>query len=132
MARISGINIPNDKTIEYALTSIYGIGLTRSRKILKQARADLKTRTSDINEQDLSRISRVIDNSYKVEGELRMQVRDNIRRLKAIGTYRGSRHKKKLPCRGQKTRCNARTTKGRKRMAVGGLSSKKKAAKAKT
>ncbi|MBU0708625.1 30S ribosomal protein S13 [Patescibacteria group bacterium] len=132
MARVSGVDIPDDKRIIYALTYIYGVGLSRARQIVKQVRIEPSVQVKDLDGNDLSRLSRFIENNYRAEGELRMQIRDNIRRLQAIGTYRGSRHKKKLPARGQRTRHNARTVKQRKRVTVGGLSAKKKAARSKT
>ncbi len=132
MARLVGVNIPDNKKIEYALTSIYGIGLSRARKIVREAGIDPALRTKDLDPKDLARLGQLIENNYKVEGELRMRLREDIRRLKMIKCYRGRRRRRRLPVRGQRTRHNARTAKGRKRMAVGGLTAKKKAARAKT
>jgi len=114
MARIAGVNIPNDKKITYSLTYIFGIGLTKSRKILKEAKIDENLRTSALSEADLEKIRRIITSGFKVEGDLRMEVSQNIKRLKEINTYRGTRHIKGLPARGQRTKTNARTKRGKK------------------
>lgn len=114
MARISGVNIPNDKRIEIALTYIYGIGPKRSKKILDSAKINPDTRAKDISEADLEKIRNTINQSFQVEGDLRMEVSQNIKRLKEIGSYRGGRHTKGLPVRGQRTKTNARTKKGKK------------------
>jgi len=114
MARIAGVNIPNDKKINYSLTYVYGIGITKSRKILKDAQIDENKRASELSEADLEKIRRVIASGYKVEGDLRMEVTQNIKRLKEINTYRGTRHMKNLPARGQRTKTNARTKRGKK------------------
>jgi small subunit ribosomal protein S13 len=114
MARIAGVNIPNDKKIAYSLTYVYGIGLTKSRKILNDAQIDENKRTSELSETDLEKIRRVLASGYKVEGDLRMEVSQNIKRLKEINTYRGTRHMKNLPVRGQRTKTNARTKRGKK------------------
>lgn len=114
MARIAGVNIPNDKKIAYSLTYIYGIGLTKSEKILKDAGIDPNIRTSALPETDLEKIRRLLSSGYKVEGDLRMEVSQNIKRLKEINTYRGTRHMKNLPARGQRTKTNARTKRGKK------------------
>lgn len=114
MARIAGINIPNDKKIAYALTYIYGIGIAKSKLILKEAQIDENQRTSDLSEPDFEKIRKVISNSYKVEGDLRMEVSQNIKRMKEINAYRGLRHMKNLPVRGQRTKTNARTKRGKK------------------
>ncbi|OQX51467.1 30S ribosomal protein S13 [candidate division CPR3 bacterium 4484_211] len=132
MARLVGVEIPDGKKVEYALTYIYGVSLSSAKKIVKQARVDPELRVKDLTSQDLARLNQVIEANYKVEGELRRRIRDDIRRLQAIGAYRGIRHRRSLPVRGQRTRHNARTRKGRKKVAVGGLSAKKKAARAKT
>ena len=118
MARIAGIDIPRDKRVEISLTYIYGIGPTRSKKILSEAGIDLNVRVKDLTEQEVNRLNTIIANSYKVEGDLRREVQQNIRRLMEIGCYRGMRHRRKLPVRGQRTRTNARTSKGPKK-AVG-------------
>lgn len=114
MARIAGVNIPNDKKINYSLTYIYGIGIAKSRGILKEARIDENMRTNALSEVDLENIRRVISSSYKVEGDLRMEINQNIKRLKEINAYRGTRHMKNLPVRGQRTKTNARTKRGKK------------------
>lgn len=118
MPRISGITIPADKRIEVSLTYIYGIGLTRSRQILTQAGIDPNVRANKLDENELDKIRGLIDSGYKVEGDLRREVAANVRRLKDIGSYVGSRHSKGLPVHGQKTKTNARTRKGKK-MTVG-------------
>jgi len=114
MARIAGINIPDNKRIEIALTYIYGIGRTSANKILKIADIDPNARTNKLSAHELEKIKAVIDKNYKVEGDLRVQISQNIRRLKEIGTYRGDRHSKNLPVRGQRTKTNARTKRGKK------------------
>jgi small subunit ribosomal protein S13 len=114
MARIAGVNIPNDKKINYSLTYIFGIGITKSNKILKDAQIDENMRTSALSEADLEKIRRIISSGYKVEGDLRMEVSQNIKRIKEINTYRGTRHMKNLPARGQRTKTNARTKRGKK------------------
>ena len=127
MPRIKGIDIPNDKRIEYALTYVKGIGLTNSKRILKECGVNIDTRAKDLTEEEVAKINRNIsDSEMVVEGELNRIVQQNIRRLKEIKSYRGSRHAAGLPVRGQKTRANARTRKGKKK-TVGGM--KKKLAK---
>ena len=118
MARIAGINIPDNKRIEIALTYIHGIGKSASSDILKEAQISNDVRVKDVSNEQLERIKNIIEKNYKVEGELRMNVVQNIKRLKEIGTYRGIRHSKKLPARGQRTKTNARTKRG-KRICVG-------------
>lgn len=115
MARIAGVDLPKNKRIEAALTYIYGIGFTTSKKILKSAGVDGNTRVKDLTDKDAAKIRSVIDTNYKVEGALRSEVTMNIKRLMEIGCYRGLRHKKGLPVRGQRTRSNARSRKGRRR-----------------
>ena len=117
MARIAGVDLPRDKRIEYGLTYIYGIGLTTSRAILEKAGVDADIRVRDLTEEDAGKIRRVIDADYMVEGDLRREVSLNIKRLMEIGSYRGIRHRRGLPVRGQKTKTNARTRKGPKRLA---------------
>lgn len=124
MARISGVNIPDNKRAEIALTYIYGIGHTSSLKILKKINIDPNTRIKDITEDELARIRQEISDNYEVEGDLAQHIRLNINRLKEISSYRGDRHKKSLPLHGQRTRTNARTKRGR-RATVG--SGRKKA-----
>lgn len=112
MARIAGVDIPRDKRIEIALTYIYGIGRTLSNKILAEAGIDPNKRTNTLSDEEIAKIRDIIENSYKVEGDLRKEVSINIKRLMDIGCYRGLRHRKGLPVRGQRTRTNARTRKG--------------------
>jgi small subunit ribosomal protein S13 len=112
MARIAGIDLPKEKHIEIALTYIYGIGRQLSNKILKQAAVNPDTRAKDLKEDEISRIAAIIQKEYKVEGDLRRDISQNIKRLIDIGSYRGLRHRKSLPVRGQRTRTNARTRKG--------------------
>lgn len=120
MARILGVNLPDDKRVEYALTLFYGIGWTLSRKILDQAGVNTKIRVRDLKEEDLKKISTVIEKTYKVEGDLREEINENLKRLREINSYRALRHAKSLPSRGQRTRSNARTKRG-KRRTVGAL-----------
>ncbi len=124
MARIAGVDIPREKRVEISLCYIYGIGLTTSRKILEKTRINPDTRVRDLTEEEVNRLREVIDREYKVEGDLRREVDMNIRRLIEIGCYRGLRHRRNLPVRGQRTRTNARTRRGPKRTVAG----KKKAA----
>ena len=112
MARISGVDIPNQKRVEIALTYIYGIGLTSSRKILAETGIDPDKRAKDLTEDEISKLRDEIENHYKVEGELRREVALNIKRLVEIKCYRGIRHRRGLPVRGQRTKTNARTRKG--------------------
>jgi small subunit ribosomal protein S13 len=119
MARIAGINIPNEKRIEAALPYIYGIGLTLSKKILAILKIDPNIRTKDLDETTLGRIRDFIEKTYKVEGELRQQVLLNIKRLKETGSYRGIRHIRGLPVRGQRTKTNSRTRRGNVRKTAG-------------
>ncbi len=118
MARISGVDLPNNKRIEYALTYIFGIGLKTSRKILAELKIDPATKAKDLLDADVNRIRETIERDLKVEGDLRRQVSLNIKRLMDLGTYRGLRHRKGLPVRGQRTHTNARTRKGPRRSAV--------------
>jgi len=112
MPRISGVDLPKNKRIETALTYLYGIGLTLSKKILKKTGVNPDTRAKDLTEEEVSRISTVIQSDYKIEGDLRREIASNIKRLIDIGSYKGQRHKKGLPVRGQRTHTNARTRKG--------------------
>lgn len=112
MARIAGVDIPNDKHLEISLTYIYGIGRTSAREICRKLGLDPNRRVKDLNEEDSIRIRNMIENEYKVEGALRTDISYNIKRLMDIGCYRGIRHKRKLPVRGQRTSTNARTRKG--------------------
>ena len=118
MPRIAGVDIPGKKRTEVALTYVYGIGLTTSKKILKIAQIDESVRADDLSDSQIAKIREVIDAGFKVEGDLRREIQSNIKLLKDIGAYRGQRHIRRLPCRGQRSRTNARTAKGRKRVAV--------------
>jgi len=118
LARIAGVDLPRKKRIEIGLTYIYGIGRTSSQNILSELQIDPDTKTDDLTEEQINNIRKVIDNSYKVEGELRTEISMNIKRLMDLGSYRGLRHRKGLPVRGQRTSTNARTRKGPKRAAV--------------
>ena len=115
MARIAGVDLPRDKRVEIGLTYIYGIGKTSAIRILADAGVDPDTRVRDLTQDDVKKISEVIDETQVVEGDLRREIQINITRLKDIGCYRGIRHRKGLPVRGQKTKTNARTCKGPKR-----------------
>ena len=115
MARIAGIDIPREKRVEIALTYIYGVGLSSSQKILKQTSINPDTRVRDLTEDQVNRLREVIDRSHKVEGDLRREVALNIKRLTEIGSYRGLRHRRNLPVRGQRTKTNARQRRGPKR-----------------
>jgi small subunit ribosomal protein S13 len=118
LARIAGVDLPRDKHAWVALTYIYGIGRTRSKQILAQTGIDPTTKANDLTDSDVNDIRKIIDAEFKVEGELRSEVSMNIKRLMDLGCYRGLRHRKGLPCRGQRTSTNARTRKGPKRTAV--------------
>jgi small subunit ribosomal protein S13 len=118
LARIAGVDLPRRKRIEIGMTYIYGIGRTTSQNILSRLNIDPNTNTDDLTEEQINDIRKVIDSDYKVEGELRTQVSMNIKRLMDLGCYRGLRHRKSLPVRGQRTSTNARTRKGPKRSAV--------------
>ena len=115
MARISGVDLPREKRVEIGLTYIYGIGRVSSTKILAKANVNPDTRVKDLTDDEVGRIRDVIDEEFQVEGELRRETALNIKRLQEIGCYRGIRHRKGLPVRGQKTKTNARTRKGPKR-----------------
>ncbi len=115
MARIAGVDIPREKRVEVALTYIYGIGLSSSQKILKQTSINPDTRVRDLTEDQVSRLREVIDRTFKVEGDLRREVALNIKRLIEIGSYRGLRHRRNLPVRGQRTKTNARQRRGPKK-----------------
>ncbi len=115
MARISGVDLPNDKRVEIALTYIFGIGRTLSNEILAKCGINPDTRMKDLMDDELAKIRDVIENDYKVEGDLRRETALNIKRLTEIGCYRGRRHRSGLPVRGQRTKTNARTRKGKKR-----------------
>ena len=119
MARIAGVDVPRDKRIETALTYIYGIGASRSREVLAKTRVNPDTRVRDLTEAEVNLLRSVIDRDYKVEGDLRREVNQNIKRLIEIGCYRGLRHRRNLPVRGQRTRTNARTRKGPRKTVAG-------------
>ena len=119
MARIAGIDLPKNKRMEIALTYIYGIGRTTARKMLDEAGLDASTKTDQLSEVDVAKIREVIDRSYKVEGDLRREVAMSIKRLMDLGCYRGLRHRRGLPARGQRTHTNARTRKGPRKMQIG-------------
>ena len=114
MARIAGVNIPDNKHVEYSLPYINGIGLSLAKKICSQANVKLGTKVSDLTTTEIERIREVIDKNYKIEGDLKMEIAQNIKRLKAINSYRGLRHMHNLPARGQRTKTNARTKRGKK------------------
>ena len=118
MARIAGIDLPKEKRIEIALTYIYGIGKKLSNDILRKANIDSNKRTHQLSEDEVATIRKVIDDGYRVEGDLRREVTGNIKRLMDIGSYRGLRHRRKLPVRGQRTHTNARTRKGPRKMVI--------------
>jgi len=118
-ARIAGVTLPQNKRIEIALTYIFGIGKFRSNKILKEASIDVNKRTSELNEQDVNKLRDIIEKGYRVEGELKRDILMNIKRLKEIDSYRGSRHSKNLPSRGQRTKTNSRTVRGNVRRTMG-------------
>ena len=119
MARIAGVDLPRDKRIEIGLTYVYGIGRTSSNKILEAAKVNPDTRVRELTDEEVKRIAEIIEADYQVEGDLRREVALNIKRLQEIGCYRGIRHRKGLPVRGQNTKNNARTRKGPKRTVAG-------------
>jgi small subunit ribosomal protein S13 len=125
LARIAGVDLPRDKRIEYALPYIYGIGLSAAKKIVQQANIHPDTRVRDLTEAETSRLREIIERDYRVEGDLRREVSLNIRRLVEIGCYRGLRHRRGLPVRGQRTKTNARIRKGPKRTVAGKKKAKK-------
>jgi small subunit ribosomal protein S13 len=126
MARISGVDIPREKRVDVSLRYIYGIGPTNAREVLDEARVDHAIRVRDLTEAQVAKIREVIDRKFTVEGDLRREVALNIKRLQEIGSYRGLRHRKALPVRGQRTRTNARTRRGARKTVAG---KKKTAAK---
>ncbi len=119
MPRIAGVDIPNDKPIWVSLTYLFGIGRTNSRQILKEATIDPQRRAKDLTEDELAKIINLIDKEFLVEGALRRSIQQNIARLRDIGSYRGNRHRRSLPVRGQRTRSNARTRKGPRKTVAG-------------
>jgi small subunit ribosomal protein S13 len=120
MARIAGVDLPEKKRLDIALTYIYGIGRTNVLPILKEAKMDASRRINTLTDEEISRIAKIIEKGYAVEGDLRQQVNQNIKRLREIGSYRGMRHMHNLPSRGQRTKSNARTRRG-KRSTVGAM-----------
>jgi small subunit ribosomal protein S13 len=118
MARIAGVDLPRQKRVEIALTYIYGIGASRSSKILAKAGIDRSVRVKDLSEEESNRIAKIIDSEGGVEGDLRKEIAMNIKRLMEIGSYRGMRHRRNLPVRGQRTHTNARTRKGPRRALI--------------
>jgi len=129
VARIAGVDLPKGKRIEIGLTYIYGIGKTSSKRILTQLNINPDTKTDNLSANEINDIRKIIDGEFKVEGELRTEVSMNIKRLMDLGCYRGLRHRKSLPVRGQQTKTNARTRKGPKRSAMSGRGKKKSLAK---
>jgi len=119
LARIAGVDLPRDKRIEYALLSIFGIGLTSSRDILAKNGVSVDTRVRDLTESEVNSLRETIEREFRVEGDLKRQIQINIRRLQEIGCYRGIRHRRGLPVRGQKTKSNARTRRGPRRAVAG-------------
>ncbi|RJR16077.1 30S ribosomal protein S13 [Candidatus Microgenomates bacterium] len=120
MARIAGVDIPINKRADISLTYIYGIGRVNVMSVLKTAKIDPSKRVKDFSEEEVNRLQKIIDKEYRVEGDLRLEIQNNIKRLKEIGSYRGLRHSRNLPSRGQRTRANARTKRG-KRMTIGAM-----------
>lgn len=122
--RIAGVNIPNDKRVEIALTYIFGIGITKSRRALEEAKIDKNTRVKDLDEAETNLLRELIEKKQTVEGDLRREIQSNIKRLKEINCYRGIRHTKHLPVRGQRTKTNSRTVRGNKKQTIGSGKSK--------
>jgi len=122
--RIAGVNLPNDKRIEVALTYIYGVGRTRATKILATAKIDRNIRVKDLKEEAVNLLREFVESKFTVEGDLRRETQSNIKRLKEINCYRGTRHNKHLPARGQRTKTNSRTVRGNKRVTMGSGKSK--------
>lgn len=120
MPRILGVDVPKEKRIEASLPYIYGIGLTRAREVLKRANIDCNRRAKDLTDEEIAKLTSIIQTNYIVEGDLRREIGQNIKRLTDISSYRGFRHRKGLPVRGQRTKTNARTRKGRKSLVGGG------------
>lgn len=126
MARVAGVDLPENKKVEYALPYIYGVGHTRSCEILEKIGIDHNRRVKDLTEEEVATLQREVTNSYAIEGDLRKQIKENIRRLQEIGSYRGIRHKRSLPVRGQRTKTNARGRKGSRKKGSVLASTKKK------
>lgn len=125
MARIAGVDLPNNKSVELALTSIYGIGRISSRQIIKSVRVNGTVKLKELTDEDINRLRLVVEGRYKVEGQLRQEIRTNIRRLKRIKSWRGARHERHLPVRGQNTRSNSRTVRGNVRLTASGTSARR-------
>jgi small subunit ribosomal protein S13 len=125
LVRVAGIDLPDNKRAEIALTYIFGIGRTRSNEILEKVGVDKNRRIKDLTMDEISAISKLIQDDYIVEGDLRKQIQMDIKRLMEINCYRGIRHKRRLPCRGQRTHTNARTARGKRSIGVGGKKKKK-------
>ncbi len=119
MARIAGVDIPRNKKVGISIAYIYGIGRSNGKEVLKRAKVNPDTRVRDLTEEEVSRLREVIEREYRVEGDLRREVQMNIKRLMDIGCYRGLRHRRGMPLRGQRTRTNARTRRGRRGQAIG-------------
>jgi small subunit ribosomal protein S13 len=119
MARIAGVDIPRNKKLKIAITYIYGIGHSNSKDVVQRARVDPETRVRDLTEEEVGRLREIVEREYLVEGDLRRETQMNIKRLMDIGCYRGLRHRRGMPVRGQRTRTNARTRRGRKGQAIG-------------
>jgi small subunit ribosomal protein S13 len=119
MARIAGVDIPDNKRVEISLTYIFGIGRSTSQEILRKADIGSSTRVKDLTEAEINRLREIIDHDYRIEGDLRRQINMNIKRLQEIGSYRGLRHRRNLPVRGQRTRTNARTRRGVRKTVAG-------------
>ena len=119
MARIAGVNLPNDKKVAFGLTYIYGIGYSRAAYILNQTGIDTEKRIKDLDEQEINKLKELIEKNFKVEGDLKREILMNIKRLKEINSYRGSRHTRGLPVRGQRTKTNSRTVRGNVRKTMG-------------
>ena len=129
MVRISGVRVPDNKKVEIGLTSVFGVGRSSSRKILEEAQIDQAKRVKDLTSEELEKIRKILDESYKIEGRLRQEIIANIKRLKLINSWRGLRHRKNLPVRGQKTRVNSRTVRGNVRHTAGSGHAKAASAK---
>ena len=119
MARIAGVNLPNNKRVEIALTYVYGIGRSSAKRIIEQASIDAQTRLGDLAEPELARLREIIEHNFRVEGDLRREISMNIKHLMDLGNYRGLRHRRGLPVRGQRTHTNARTRKGPRKTIAG-------------
>ncbi|MCU0679955.1 MAG: 30S ribosomal protein S13 [Planctomycetes bacterium] len=117
--RIAGVTIPNDKKVAFSLAYIYGVGLSQAKKILVNAKVDENKRVHELKDDEINRIREIIEKNYTVEGDLRREIGSNIKRLKEIGSYRGTRHSRNLPTRGQRTKTNSRTVRGNKRVTMG-------------